>query len=295
VERESAQILADGLPALRPAPRPDGVPAALAAWQGAGYGAVLWLRWLRNGEFDAECVVLRQDRLGEWIDYATSSSSGGWYPCVDEEAAGWRRLDEDPGQAWITWCDDGTTPVDGPEAGGDSVLRIASGFVVPAIAALRVESATVESYLVRAHPVTGAVLLGMIGPDSPRVVPLDAAGAELRGPGGPIALADLAALPEGLVPCGAHSSYVGELRNSFGPEACAHPDVAASPEEALDRHLGGRPGGSQRLRFTRAGTEPAAVTFHGRTDDGVVHAVVTAEQVGGPHRWLVSFVRECVG
>ena len=85
---------------------------------------------------------------------------------------------------------------------------------------------------------------------------------------------------------------MGELRNIFGPEAYAYPGVAGSPEDALDLHLRERATSSD-LRFTREGTEPAAVTFHGRTDDGVVHAVVTAEQVGGPTRWLVSFAREC--
>lgn len=296
MERESAQILIEGLPELPAAPRPDGDPTALASWQGAGFGAVLWLRWLRNGEFDAECVVLRRDRDGEWTDYATSNSGGGWYPCVDEASATWRRLDEDPGHVWATWCDDGTTPVDGVDAAGDGALRIASGFVVPAISALRVECATVAPYVVRAHPRTGAVLLGMFGQSGPHVVPLDAAGAEVWGPGGPIALDDdLALHPDALVPCGAHSTSVGELRNIFGPEAFGHPDVAGSPEDALDLHLRRRAAASNGLRFSRAVAESAAVTFHGRADDGVVHAVVTAEQVGGPHRWLVSFARECAG
>ena len=58
--------------------------------------------------------------------------------------------------------------------------------------------------------------------------------------------------------------------------------MAGSPEDALDLHLRERAAGPPALRFTRAGAEPAVVTFHGRTDDGVVHAVVTAEQVGGP-------------
>jgi hypothetical protein len=292
VERESARILLEGMPELRPAPRPDADPMALAAWQGAGYGAVLWLRWLGNREFEAECVVLRE-RAGDWCEYAASSSGGGWYPCVDDERGTWRRLDEDPGHVWVTWCDDGTTPVDGPDAAGDDVLRIASGFAVPAVAALRVEAQPAPTYVAPAHPLTGAVLLGMIGPDSPRVTALDAAGAELWGPDGPVSLAALAADPDVLVPCGAHSSYVGELRNTYGPEAIALPDVAASPEAALDLHLAGRGSDAQGLHFSRAGTEPAAVTFHGRGPDGTVHAVVTAEQVGGPHRWLVSFAREC--
>ncbi len=302
MERVSAQILAGGLPELRAVPRPDGLPSALAGWEGAGFGAVLWLRWLSNGEFDTECVVLGCDPDGEWAAHSSCGAGGTWYPCVDELTGSWRRLNEDPDDVLVCWCDDTTTAVTGPDGAGDTFLRIVSGFAVPEVAALRVASPSVGTYVVEPHPVTGALLVGTLGPEPLVLAALDADGAELRGPTGEVVLDDLAAsLPpdppgvhaDALVPCADHTSHVGEFRNTYTPGALLHPGVAASPEAALDLHLRDRPPIAARLRYDRAVSRARAVTFHGRSADGVVHAVVTAEQVGGPDRWLVSFARAC--
>ena len=83
---ETVRVLTSGLPPSPPEPSP-GLTFAAACHQGDRFGAVLFLRLWRNGQWDSDTAITERSEDG-WA-YPSACGGGGWLNPYERPAAGW--------------------------------------------------------------------------------------------------------------------------------------------------------------------------------------------------------------
>lgn len=160
-------MLTDGLPERPRSPVPGQTfPAALH--RGDRYGAVLFLRLWRNGQWDSDTAITRRTPEG-WAE--PWGCSGG--PWVDPYSSS-IRLDGQV-EVFSTHMSEGVT------ASGDPAQFVAvEGMVAPAVASLLCATST-GSFTYSIDSAVRAFVIVVDGNESPSLVPLDRAGQPLGG------------------------------------------------------------------------------------------------------------------
>jgi hypothetical protein len=168
LEAVALEVLERGLPEVPSDLAPDGstVPVARATW--GEFGAVLFVRRWRNGQWDCDTAVTRRDRNGRWLE--PSGYGGG--PWIE---TGLRR----PGRGWdgypIVWMGSAGRDLERDDGEYDFIVGYRAA-AATTVAAVQVEQAEV-SYTTQVASSAGAVIVLAYGDGPAKLSALDASGA----------------------------------------------------------------------------------------------------------------------
>jgi hypothetical protein len=163
---ETVRVLEEGLAPL-PAHLEPSQTVAVALWRGERYGAVLFVRLWRNGDFDCDCAIAWRAADGSWEEPGSWGGSG-WIddPLVRSET-GW---DGDP----VLWLG-----LQSLERGADEV-RACLGAASTEAAAIEVQHAG-RAWTVPIDSPCGAFIVGLEAPGPATMRALDRNGRPLTG------------------------------------------------------------------------------------------------------------------
>jgi len=175
ISQWTVRVLEEGLP-----PPVESVALGqtipVARWIKDRYGAVLFVRQWRNGQWDSDCASTAIDSNGKW--HQPGSHGGGKWenPLVRPSSDGWNGKPV----IWLNWGG-GFSPID------DKYIRTIDGMTVPQVAAIELKHKTGELYqVVEVDSPYGAVVLGFSDDEAYLATPLDAFGKPFRGDDGEI-------------------------------------------------------------------------------------------------------------
>ena len=164
---ETVSVLTDGLP-QPPAPPVPGQTFPAALHRGERFGAVLFLRLWRNGNWDSDSAIAARAIAG-WEE---PGSCGGhdWINPYPRPADGW---DGQPVRVLGTWRKE-------TQADDDSLIQIAAveGMTASCVTAIHCETHQ-GSFIYPVDSPLGAFVIVVEGDELPSLTPLDAEGNPL--------------------------------------------------------------------------------------------------------------------
>jgi hypothetical protein len=168
LEGVALEVLERGLPEVPSDLAPDGstVPVARATW--GDFGAVLFVRRWRNGQWDCDTAVTRRDRNGKWLE-PSGYGGGPWIETgLRRPAAGW---DGFP----IVWMGSAGCDLERDDGEYDFIVGYRAA-AAATVAAVRVEQGDVN-YTAQIASSAGAVIVLAYGDRPARLSALDATGS----------------------------------------------------------------------------------------------------------------------
>ena len=164
---ETVRVLTEGLPTPPAEPIPGHTfPAALH--RGKRYGAVLFLRLWRNGQWDSDTAITQRDAEG-WVE-PSGCGGGGWIDPYERPHGGW---DDD----LVVVLGHSVESTEEEDGSWSEVVAV-EGMVAPGVAQLDcIGEATRLTYGVESP--LGAFVIVVEGRQVPRLVPFDQDGRRL--------------------------------------------------------------------------------------------------------------------